>query len=181
MLKQRLPAILRSIIPLAVAVTLLAGLLYVSLQQVLRQDANDPQIGMAEDAAAALAVGQVLPETPPVDIAASLAAYNIIFDDQGQPVGGLARLHGALPAPPQGALLYAREHGQNRITWQPEPGVRSATVIVPVAGAHPGYVLAGRSLAEVEQRTSNMFQLITVGWLATLAAIFVTVVVVNLV
>ena len=61
---------LRSIIPLDMAVTLLAGLLYVSVQQVLRQDANDPQIGMAEDAAAALAAGQALPETPPVDIAA---------------------------------------------------------------------------------------------------------------
>ena len=181
MLKQRLPAILRSFVPLAVAITLLTGLLYVSVQQVLRQDANDPQIGMAEDAAAVLAAGQALPETASVDVAASLAAYDIVFDDQGQPVGGSARLHGALPTVPQGALLYAREHGQNRITWQPEQGVRSATVIVPVTGAHPGYVLAGRSLAEVEQRTSNMSQLITVGWLITLAAAFVAVVVVNLV
>jgi hypothetical protein len=30
-----------------------------------------------------------------------------------------------------GALDYARQNGQNRVTWQPEAGVRMATVVVP--------------------------------------------------
>lgn len=176
MLKQRLFSVLRSYIPLAVAVTLLAGLTYAILQQALRQGANDPQIQMAKDAAAALATGQTLPNTPTVDIAASLAPYLIVFDAQGRPVSGSARLHGTLPSVPIGALQAARARGENRVTWQPEPGVRSATVIAPVRGAQSGYVLAGRSLREVERRTSDLLLLVAVGWLGALGATLVAAV-----
>jgi hypothetical protein len=40
-------------LPLAVAITILAGLVYATVQQSLRQGANDPQIQLAEDTAAA--------------------------------------------------------------------------------------------------------------------------------
>ena len=39
--------------------------------------------------------------------------------------------------------------GEDRLTWQPEPGVRSATVVVHYQGAQAGFVMAGRSLREV--------------------------------
>ncbi|HEX9115975.1 MAG TPA: hypothetical protein VGA61_07900 [Anaerolineae bacterium] len=179
MLAQKIGRMARAWLPLALATGLLAGLIYGVAQQVLRQDANDPQIQMAEDTAALLAQGQQPAPAAPVDIATSLAPYLIVFDGQGRPVAGSARLHGNLPSVPEGVLDAARQRGENRVTWQPEPGVRSATVIVPVRGA--GYVLAGRSLREVEQRTDNLLLLAVAGALAILAATLVAVVAVNLI
>jgi hypothetical protein len=42
---------------LAVVTTVLSGLIYLAVQQSYRQSANDPQIQMAEDGAAALENG----------------------------------------------------------------------------------------------------------------------------
>jgi hypothetical protein len=53
------------------------------------------------------------------------------------------------------------------ITWQPEPGVRSAVVMV--AYAH-GYVLAGRSLEQVELRESSLVLIVAAACAVTLAA-----------
>jgi hypothetical protein len=181
MVAHKVAAIVRSWLPLAVGIVMIAGVAYLTTQQVMRQGANDPQIQMAEDTASLLATGEPLPAGAPVDIAASLAPYLIQFDSQGNPTGGTARLHGNLPTVPQGALDYARRHGENRVTWQPERGVRSATVIVPVQGAAGGYVLAGRSLREVEKRDGNILALVTLGTLAALAATLLVTVVFNLI
>ena len=56
-LMSKLKNILRYWLPLAAVTTLLCGLIYLAVQQSLRWGANDPQIQMAEDAAAALAAG----------------------------------------------------------------------------------------------------------------------------
>ena len=148
-------AILIYWLPLAAAITLLSGVIYGTVQQSYRTGADDPQIQMAEDTATKLEGGAALEEVIPqesVDIAVSLAPYLIIFDANKQPTAGNAVLHGELPTVPPGVLDVAKEKGQNRVTWQPEPGVRSATVVMPVDGGQKGYVLAGRSLREVEKR-----------------------------
>jgi hypothetical protein len=163
-------------LPLACVATALAGLVYLAVQQTLRLSANDPQIQLAEDAGAALAAGQppqsVLPGAP-VDLATSLRPYVIVLSDSGELVASSATLHGQSPVIPTGVLAYAREHGEERVTWQPEAGVRSAAVIVRYAGSQPGFVLAGRSLREVEYREQQMLQLVAVVWLATLLVSFV--------
>lgn len=106
-------------VPQAVAVTLLALLVYGTVQQALSTSANDPQIQLAQDAAAALANG-VSPQTivgnGTVDIAKSLAPYLVIYDDRGQALAASARLDGATPILPTGVLAYVREHGEDRIT-----------------------------------------------------------------
>jgi hypothetical protein len=49
---QRIQNILRAWLPIAVVTAAFCGLAYLTVQQSLRQGANDPQIQMAEDAAA---------------------------------------------------------------------------------------------------------------------------------
>ncbi len=173
-----LKSVVRRWIPLAVVVTLLSGLLYVVAQQVERIGANDPQIQMAEDAAAALTNGQstqsVLPDTK-TDIAEGLAPYLVVYDDSGTPVAGSGLLHNQLPAFPPGVFDYVRKSGSSRITWQPEPGVRSATIVVRVGGPRPGFVMAGRSLREVENRVGNLELIVGLGWLGTCVAALVAV------
>lgn len=165
--------VLKSWLPIAAAVTILCGLVYVSVQQSFRMGANDPQIQMAEDAARRLAAGQSAAEVLPggkVDLQDSLAPYLIIFDQAGRVVAANATLHEQVPMPPEGVLAYARANGDDRVTWQPEPGVRSATVVVPVAGGPGGFVLAGRSLREVEARVGQLNVLVGLGWLAALGS-----------
>ncbi|HVQ44479.1 MAG TPA: hypothetical protein VMT30_05940 [Candidatus Saccharimonadia bacterium] len=133
----------------------LTALIFVSVQQSLRQSANDPQIQLAEDGAAAMAKGTAPADIvgdQPVDVVASLKPIVITYRGDG----GLAAFNGefgsAKPVPPDGAFAYARAHGQNRFTWEPAPGLRLATVLVYNGGEHPGYVLAARNLREIELR-----------------------------
>jgi len=155
-------------LPVAAAATVLAGLIYAAVQHDLRSGANDPQVQMAEDAARALDHG-ALPSSvvapSAVDMATSLAAFLIVVDRSGQPVASSAELHGRSPVPPAGVLDAARRTGENTLTWQPEAGVRIASVTVPY---RDGYVVAGRSLRLVEQRESDVELIVGLGWLATL-------------
>lgn len=164
---------------LAAAITLLCGLVYIAVQQSFRTGADDPQIQMAEDAARALEGGQSIESLLPagqVDIAASLAPYLIVFAQDGSPEASNARLHDRIPGLPTGVFEATRQRGEDRITWQPEPGVRSAVVIVPVSGRQAGFVLAGRSLREVERREAQLTYQVLGVWLVTLLGTFLLVV-----
>ena len=158
-------------LPLVLLTTLLAALVAAAVQQDQRQTANDPQIQLAEDTAAALAAGQPVTALVPatkVDLATSLAPYLIVYDDAGRPVAASATLNGAIPALPAGVLDAVRPGGEDRITWQPQAGVRGAAVITRVGGAAPGFVLAGRSLREVEKRIDALTGIVLLAWLGGL-------------
>jgi len=176
-------SILRQWVPLAVLGTVLCALVGAAVQPVLRGLANDPQIEMAEDAAAALERGQV-PQTllpaAQVDIATSLAPFLLIFDESGRPVASSARLDGETPKPPSGVFAHSGDPGGERFTWQPRPGVRSAAVLVRFGGPRPGYVLAGRSLREVEIRESGLNLVLVLAWAASVGGSLIAVVLVEL-
>jgi hypothetical protein len=119
-------------VPIAVALTGICGVVYTSVQQSLRQGANDPQIQMAEDAASNLETGAVPSSVLPsrqVELSTSLQPYVMVFDRANQLVATSATLHGQAPPFPPSVLQNAR--GQDRLTWQPEVGVRSAVVVQP--------------------------------------------------
>lgn len=165
-------------LPLAAVITLFCGLIYATVQQSYRMDANDPQIQMAEDTARALESGQPASSLVPsgkVDIAQSLSPYLIIYDTNGQPLVSNAILHNQIPTVPAGIFDYTRKNGEDRVSWQPEAGVRSATVIVLVSGGEGGFVLAGRSLREVEIREGALTYQVEIGWLVTILASLVLV------
>jgi hypothetical protein len=160
---------------LATAVCLL---IYLVAQQTWRTSANDPQIQMARDAAAALAAGRSADTVVPresVDMERSLAPFLIVFDADGNVVAASGMLRGAVPRVPPGVLASARDRGEDRITWQPIGGVRIASVIVSYSGSRAGCVLAGRSLEETEHRIARFGNLIALAWAATLAGLLVLV------
>jgi hypothetical protein len=167
----RLRRALGFFLPVAVLATLTSGLVYLVIQQDLRGGANDPQRQLAEDAATALDGGAApasLVGPSKVDLAHSLAPFVVIFDPTGNVLATGGQLDGRDPVPPRGVLEAARADPPNVVTWQPEPGVRVATVTVPWPG---GTVLAGRSLREVEQREDEMLLLVVSAWLVTMAAL----------
>ena len=168
-------------LPIALAVTLVCGLTYIVVQQDLRQGANDPQIQMAEDTAAALAAGTPVTSLVPserVDIAASLSPFVIVYDRQGHVTASSALLDGHTPGLPAGVLTAARSSGEDKVTWEPGSGVRIAAVVVPVSIG--GSVLAGRSLREVEIRESDLLGTTVLAWLFTLGAVAVTILAIEL-
>ncbi len=159
-------------LPLAVLATGLAGTVYAVAQQGLRGGADSPQLQLAEDAARALDAGAA-PETVTgpvsVDVANSLAPFVVVFDAQHQALAWSGQLDGARPAPPAGVLDHAVATGvPNRVTWQPRPGVRIATVTVAWRG---GTVMAGRSLHEVERLEDQALLLVVAGLAATLVGV----------
>jgi hypothetical protein len=182
------PALIFNALVLAGLATVLALALNTIPQQVLRLGANDPQIQMATDLAAALSRFGVMDGLRQgalsnngsggvVDMSKSLAPFLIVYDNQGRPVGSTAQLGGQTPTPPAGVFDYVRQHGEERVSWQPVlgnvRGVRVAAVVERVEGAQPGFVLAGRNMREVEAREHLVGQLAALAWLAMLGLIFV--------
>ena len=169
-------AILQHWLLVVIVVTGLIGLLYAAVQQNIRQGANDPQIQMAEDTAAKLENGQSVQNVVPsekVDIATSLAPYLIIFDANGSPIASSAQLDGQTPTIPSGVFDSVRQNGEDRITWQPQTGVRSAIVVTQFNGSTSGFVVAGRSLREVEKREDGLLQILVAGWVVMMLVTFV--------
>ena len=162
---------LRHWLPLAVAVTVLAGTAVGIGQQILRQGANDPQVQLAEDAAARLQAGagasQVIPSTE-TDLATSLAPWVLVYGADRKLIAGSARLDGGTANYPTSVFDNAPAGGsRDEVTWQPRAGVRAATVVVGFTG---GWVVAGRSLRLVEERESGLEGIALAAWLAGLAA-----------
>ena len=180
---SKVRSILKHWLPIATVVVAMSGLVYLAVQQELRQSANDPQIQLVEDTASALARGETAEQVVPavqVDVARSLAPFMIVYDEAGNVLESSGLLHGQPPELPAGVLEYVRQHSQDRISWQPESGVRIAAVIDRVEGAGKGFVLAGRSLREVEKRESQVLSEAMLAMLVTLGATLAVVVVCEL-
>jgi hypothetical protein len=182
------PVLLFNAAMLAVLATGLALALNTIPQQVLRQGANDPQVSMATDLVQLLERGDMeemlqrgallaMGGTANLDMAKSLSPFLIVYNDQGQPLASQAQLNGQAPAPPPGVFDYVRKHGEERLSWQPvlgrEHGVRIAAVIQRVTGPHPGFVLAGRNMREVEAREEQVRTLAGLTWIGMMGVILI--------
>lgn len=178
------PALLFNAVVLAGISTVLTLALYVIPQQVLRTGADDPQVQIATDMAALLSRYGVtdglrqgaLLSTGVVDMERSLSPFVIVYDDQGHALGSNAQLDGQTPVLPKGVFDYVRTHGEERVTWRPIAGsraVRIAAVVERVNGPQPGFVLAGRSLREVQSRIGHVENLAGLAWLAMMGLIVV--------
>lgn len=141
---------------LAVLFTVWGLFAAMSIQGALRRSADQPQLQMAQDYAAALAGGRTVDETLPpvhVDIAKSPEPFAIFYSSDGRPVGTTGQIDQNVPAPPAGVFDYLRTHPTDKFTWQPQSGLRIAAVALRVGGAHPGVILVGRSLQHTEEST----------------------------
>jgi hypothetical protein len=193
------PALLFNALVLTGLSTGLALALYAIPQQVLRQSANDPQIALADDLVARLEQGAPPAESVPaatVDMARSLSPFVIVYDGQGHPLASQAQLDGQIPALPSGVFDYVRQHGEERVSWQPVfgaasnknektalsgdltpqrgRGVRIAAVVQRIQlsnGTLGGFVLAGRNMREVEAREQQVGQMAGLTWIGMLGVI----------
>jgi hypothetical protein len=94
--------------------------------------------------------------------------FAIFYDASGRALGGNATLHGALPQPPQGIFNVIRSQGEDKITWQPQPGIRLALFGLPMR--YGGFVLSGKSLIPSEARTARLDSILRWMWAVAMLA-----------
>ena len=167
-------------VPLGAAIIMLSGTAYLATQQNYRLSANDPQSQIAEDIASAIKQGtppdSIVPATGTTDIANSLSAFVLIYDGSGKQIGSSAILDGKNPEFPTSVFDSVKKSGEEAVTWQPKSGVRMATVVThynsTASGTPDGYIVAGRSLREVEKRINNLGLITLIGLFFTLLVTF---------
>jgi hypothetical protein len=150
-----------------VVATILFGTIYVVAQQLDRQGANEAPLRLASQVAAELREGQTttIDAQPHVDLSRSLAVFVVVEDAQGSPTSGSGFLKGTLVSLPTGVLANAAKTGQDNVTWQPQAGLRFATVTLKVGNQ---FVTAGQSLKPSEDRDGNIQLLVGLGWLVSM-------------
>jgi hypothetical protein len=157
---------------LAVVLTVLGFCAAIVMQQMLRRGADQPQIQMAAAYAGQLASGQASTHSIPdgrVDLSSSLEPFVIFYNSDGTPVRSSGYLGDAVPTPPAGIFAYLRTNAIDKFTWQPRRGVRIAAVAQRVDGAHPGFILVGRSLTLVEQQEDLLRKATFITWVCLMA------------
>jgi hypothetical protein len=139
------------------------GTIYVVAQQVQRNDANWPQIQLAQDTVRKTDSGGINSLLPPqaVDISQSLAVFTNIYDKSGKPLAGSGYLDGKLAKIDPGVLDHAKGKDYNAVTWQPKKDVRIAAVAV---AGKDYYVVSGRNMKEVEKNENTSLILSALGF-----------------
>jgi hypothetical protein len=163
-----------------VVISVISLMVYTTVQQCYRMGANDPQIQISSNIRDRLSRGQPAGDLfngDSLDIARTQSTFGILFDSSGQAVESTGLLNGKMPHLPSGVFLFTKDHGEDRISWQPQPGVRIAMVILKVSAPKIGFVGIGRSLRDVEERIQNLGWMVLICWLismgvATVNAIF---------
>ena len=160
-------------LPLALAITVVSALVYVAVQQNYRASANDPQVQLAEDLTQTLNGGvdpASLLSNQKTEMGQSLSPFLIVYDENGKVLASSVQLAEEVSAPPSGVFAYTKTHGENRVTWQPKPGVRNAAVLTYYKSSQAsGFILVGRSLREVETRELDLLKVVGTAWALTLA------------
>jgi hypothetical protein len=92
----------------------------------------------------------------------SALLFTIFYGASGRAIGGNATLHGTLPQPPQGFFNVIRSQGEDKVNWQPQPGIRIALFGLPMRDG--GFVLSGKSLIPGEARTARVNTILLWMW-----------------
>lgn len=145
-------------------ITIIMGLIFSSIQQTYRSNANDPQMQIAYDLRDHLQKGKTLAFDDTVDLEKSLAVFKELYDNNGNPLQSTGFLNGKMPQLPKGVFENAKANGGNWITWQPQRDVRMAMGIARVNAAPIAYVAVGRSLREVDARVSKLTTMVVIAW-----------------
>ena len=168
-------------LPLAAVTTVLSFTIFAVVQQGQRLSANEPLVEIAESTANQLQQGatpQSVTAGSVVDVGNDLAPGVAVLDQTGKVIVSTMRMNsdtdrpqdGIIPQLPAGVIQSVSDNGEDRFTWEPSHGVRLAAVVASTGGSHPEYVVAARSLKEVEKRISHTFHIVAAGWALALAS-----------
>ena len=137
-----------------------AGCTYVSFQQIERNNANGHAAMTAKQVIYELENGKSLQEALPVDtnISTTITPFVFVYDNNKNLVASSSDNSDIVY--PNSCLEQIDKTGENRVTWQPEKGLRFATVGIKYKN---GYVIGAYSLSESENTTSHFTITLLIG------------------
>ena len=152
-------------------ITIIMGLVYASVQQTYRSNANDPQIQIAHDMKERLEQNELdeedFKDVIPLD--RGLAVFKIAYNEKGDPLRSTGYIGNRAPRLPAGVLDYVQAHGEDWFTWQPRKDILLATGVLRIHGGSVAYLAVGRSLKETEERISRLGYMAITGWIICIA------------
>jgi len=159
---------------LGALMTIGVGSMYMLAQQYGRSAANDVPTALAESVSAQLKSGiqpgDVAVSVGRADIANSFNPFVVVYGKDFRPVVGTGYLDGQLARIDKGVFSQTKEGKYHTVTWQPQSGVRIASVETQAGGY---YVMAGQSLKLVENRATTLFKLAALGWLTSMVVVVI--------
>jgi hypothetical protein len=153
-------------ISLMFLVTFICSLTYLVTQQSLRLGADELPAQFATDTSIKLQDGRNAESAIPsnkIDIAKSLDPFVMVFDHNKNLLATSGMMEGSNPSYPKGVLDAVDQKGEVRVTWQPQTGLRFATVAIKFDN---GYIVAARSLLETEKLIQSIGRLVLMAWVA---------------
>jgi hypothetical protein len=155
------------------ASTLVLGAAYTIAQQSARLSADDLPLVAAQNAQKLLESGSEPGDVVPslkTDLSNDASVFTIVTDNALHVLASSASLSGQTPLPPSGVFDYTKVHATDRITWQPQSGVRLATRVVTYSnGGASGFIVTGQSLKSAEDRIDTYGALAFSAWVALVA------------
>ncbi len=149
--------------------TILLVAAYTMVQQETRLQADDSPLAIAQIAKHQLESGQDPSKVVPIvktDLATDNTVFVTVTSADKKILASSAVLDSGTTLPPPGAFDYTAAHGSDHFTWQPRAGVRLATRMLKY---NNGFVIAGQSLGQFEQRINEYTLMLVIAWLAILA------------
>jgi hypothetical protein len=150
-------------------VTFTCLLTYVVAQQVIRLGANELPVQLATETSIKIENGQSAKDAVPdetIDISKSLGTFVMIFDKDKNLIATSALMGNTEPDYVKGVLDYVDKKGEYRVTWQPQVGLRFATIATKIGDK---YIVGGRSLQEPERLIDTIGKLVSLTWLVCVA------------
>ena len=154
-------------------ITFILVLVYTNVRQTYRSNANDPQVQIAHELKAQLQKGRPLAFDDSIELENSLSVFKGAYDKNGNPLQSTGFINGKVPRLPKNVFEYAKANGEHWITWQPQRNIRMATGIVRVNAEPIAYLAVGRSLREVEERSSRITKTIFMGWILCICVVLI--------
>lgn len=141
-------------------------LVYVVAQQSIRLSANGRPVQYATEMSVKLQSGVSASKAIPIDkedITQSLNTFVMVCDNNKHLIATSGLMGSTMPSYPSEVLGYVNQKGEDRVTWQPQQGLRFASVAIKYNG---GYVVAACSLKEPEKLIDTVGRLVLVSWIA---------------
>ena len=147
-----------------IAITFVCLIAYSMGQQIIRQSANLAPFQMANEAKIGLegseSITQIFGDRL-TDFTKSQMPFVIVYNLDKKPVSSTTLTENNIPQIPYGVLDSAKKSGQDRVTWQPQSGLRFATVVIPFKD---GYIVGGQSLTEFDRNVQKLNDLVLAIW-----------------
>ena len=158
------------------AISIIMATFYVLVQQMYRDNANDPQIELACELKQRLEHGKSVEHLLPgdtIELGNSLRSFITFYNDEAIPLRSTALLNNKMPALPRGVYDFTKQNGEDWITWQPQTGIRIATIVVAVNHPFIKFIAVSRSLYEIEKRETNLSRTVFLSWFICISTIVI--------